>query len=297
MAQGRKDVLPHPVHVLSKHDARYPKQLLPFDDAPKKLFVSGNLELFDRVTLGVVGARECSDYGREVTRTLVGPVARAGAVIVSGLARGIDAIAHAAALDNGSSTIAVLGCGIDICYPPRNQWLYQRIAQEGLLVSEYEPGTPAFPYNFPHRNRIIAMLSRSLLVVEATDKSGTRHTADVAANYINVLAVPGPIGSPTSSGTNQLLKEGAFVVTCPDDILDSLKMKTAAPKEIALPDVSELALQVWRAVSAEGLHIDDIAARARLPNGDVALALLELELSGRIVQRGNALYARAPIVL
>lgn len=279
--------------VVTPSDRAYPERLRHLNDPPAKLYLRGRIDLVNRVTLGVVGSRECTDYGRAVTRSLVSVVAGAGAVIVSGLARGIDAIAHEVALDHGSTTIAVLGCGIDVVYPRSNWRLYERIAEQGLLISEYEPGTPAFPYNFPHRNRIIAMLSRALLVIEATEKSGTRHTADVAGCYGEVMAVPGPIGSPTSVGTNQLLRDGAHVVLDADDVLRLLGLERPAPAEAPQPTVSPSALQVWKILNREPKHVDEVAMRLKLPASEVAFALLELELSGRVSQSGNGFYSRA----
>ena len=283
--------------VIERKDARYPSRLTHLGNPPKRLYMRGRIDLVERVTLGVVGSRDCTEYGIEVTRALVTPAAQAGAVIVSGLARGIDAVAHEAALDAGSTTIAVLGCGIDICYPKSNQRLFDRIAEEGLLLSEFEPGTQAFPYNFPHRNRIIAMLSHSLLVVEAAENSGTKHTAEVAMEFMDVLAVPGPIGRPTSVGTNRLLRDGATVVISAQDILDSLRLERVEPAAAPPPAVSADAKAVWKLLTVDAAHVDEIAARSRLPTTAVSLALLELELSGRVRQLAGGRYvlARQPL--
>jgi DNA processing protein len=210
---------------------------------------------------------------------------QAGAVIVSGLALGIDSVAHQAALDAAGDTIAVLGCGIDICYPPRNRLLFERIASDGLLLSEFAPGTAPHGFHFPHRNRIIALLSHALLLVEATHDSGSLTTTKRAAAHMEVLVVPGPLGRRTSEGCNRTIRDGGTIVLEPADILKSLHLKPAetnkAPEPVLL---DEEAAAVWRSLSLEAQHVDDVAARTKLPSANVALALLRLELAGAVLQ-------------
>jgi DNA processing protein len=281
------------VVVLTLKDRRYPERLRHLEDAaPWVLFARGRLELLDRVILGVVGSRRCTEYGIECTRALTMPVARAGAVIVSGLALGIDSCAHGAALDVGGDTIAVLGCGIDICYPRSARRLFERISSTGLLLSEFAPGTPPLPFHFPHRNRIIALLSHAVLVVEATEQSGSLITARRAMQHIHAFAVPGPIGRPTSAGCNGLIREGAELVTSAAEIVDFLKLDAPAPAAAPEPSlVAEEALQVWRVLTRAGLHVDEVAARARLPLPAVNHALLQLELAGHARQLPGSRFA------
>src|SRR5262245_17364157 len=283
------------VEVITLHDARYPDRLRHLDQsAPYVLFARGRLELLQRKILGVVGSRRCTEQGVESTRALTTPAARAGAVIVSGLALGIDGAAHRAAIDAGGDTIAVLGCGIDICYPPAHRWLNDRIVSDGLLLSEFAPGTPALPYHFPHRNRIIALLAHAVLVVEGTADSGSLITARRALQHIHVMAVPGPIGRPTSEGCNVLIREGAELVTCADHVLSSLQLEPAAETRQAEPLALDTESQtLWRVLTNEGTHIDELAAQAQMPVTSVTLSLLQLELAGHVRQLPGNRFARS----
>ncbi|MGH7467251.1 MAG: DNA-processing protein DprA [Longimicrobiales bacterium] len=258
------------------------------------LFARGRLELLGRTTLGVVGSRRCTEYGAQSTQLLTVPVARAGAVIVSGMALGIDSIAHIAALDVGGDTIAVLGCGIDICYPRSARKLLERIVSSGLVLTEFAPGTPPRNYHFPHRNRIIALLSNAVLVVEATEESGSLITARRAMHHIHAFAVPGPIGRPTSAGCNQLIREGAELVTGGAQIMEFLKL-TAPPDVLADEpfEVDPEARHVWRVLTPDGLHVDEVAGRAQLPTAAVTHALLQLELAGHARQLPGSRFALA----
>lgn len=271
------------VEVIPYRDPRYPARLRHLPDRPYALFAHGKIELLNRLALAVVGSRRCTEYGVDTTRALTTPAARAGVVIVSGMALGIDGIAHAAALDAGGETIAVLGCGIDICYPRTHRWLYDRIATDGLLLSEFPPGMEPLPYHFPQRNRIIAMLASAVLVVEATADSGSLITAEYAEEYVTVLAVPGPIGRATSEGTNQLIAGGAQIALSAADVLEALKLHPSAEtaaEPVQPPPVEAGALRVWHALGKDAVHVDELAARLSMPTASVALSLLELELAG-----------------
>jgi len=274
------------VQVVTMKDAGYPKRLVHLEaDAPYVLFARGRLELTERIVLGVVGSRGCTEYGAESARALTMPAVRAGAVVVSGLALGIDSVAHQAALDAGGETIAVLGCGIDICYPARNRGLFERIASDGLLLSEFAPGTPALGFHFPHRNRIIALLSHALLLVEATPDSGSLITTKRAQEHMDVLVVPGPLGRRTSEGCNRAIRDGGIIVLEPEDVLRALHVHAAQARGAPEPvQLDAEARTVWRALSTEARHVDDVAERARLPVSDVALALLRMELAGQVQQ-------------
>ena len=208
--------------AITPADAAYPDAFRTLPDPPYLLFAVGNLDLLAAPAVGVVGTRAPTDYGRRTAMTLAGELARAGLAIVSGMARGIDSVAHAAALDAGGSTVGVLGHGIDRVYPPENERLFARVRERGLLITELAPGEEPNAGNFPRRNRLIAALSLGVLVVEMGEKSGALHTVTYALEQgKDVFAVPGQIGSPQSTGTNQLLKEGARLVTSAADVLES----------------------------------------------------------------------------
>jgi DNA processing protein len=208
-----------------------PARLLAINDPPEAMWARGcGLEAFAWPTVAVVGARACSTYGAQVARTLARDLAKAGCLVVSGLARGIDAEAHRGALEAGGRTVAVLGCGIDRVYPAANADLARRILDGGgLILSEYEPGVEPAPWRFPARNRIIAGLARVVVVVEAREKSGSMIVADLAHEEArDVFAVPGEITSPTSAGTNLLLRGGAIPCLGAEDVLDRLGLEARA---------------------------------------------------------------------
>ncbi|HVH12791.1 MAG TPA: DNA-processing protein DprA, partial [Longimicrobium sp.] len=206
--------------ALTAEDEEYPPAFRALPDPPVVLYALGDAHLLNDPGVGIVGTRTPTDYGCRTAAGLSCELARAGYVIVSGMARGIDAVAQAAALDSGGSTVGVLGQGVDRVYPPENAPLFARVRERGLLISELPPGEEPLAGNFPRRNRLIAALSAGVLVVEMGEKSGARHTVDYALELgREVFAVPGPIGSPSSAGTNQLLKEGARLVTSARDIL------------------------------------------------------------------------------
>ncbi|HSU15085.1 DNA-processing protein DprA [Longimicrobium sp.] len=279
--------------AITPDDAAYPDAFRNLPDRPYLLFAIGDLALLAAPGIGVVGTRSPTDYGRRTAISLSGELARAGLSIVSGMARGIDSAAHAAALDAGGTTVGVLGHGIDRVYPPENEKLFARVRERGLLLTELAPGEEPNAGNFPRRNRLIAALSLGVLVVEMGEKSGAQHTVSYALEQgKEVFAVPGPIGSPQSAGTNQLLKEGASLVTTAADILEELRgvghafTASAGPASPANPDVpppppADLApdeAKVYAALTADPRPVDDIAAAAELAPSNVLAALLGLEL-------------------
>jgi DNA processing protein len=261
-----------------------PPRLRAIHDPPSRLFLRGNghTELLAAPSVGIVGARACSPYGALVARTLGRELARAGLVVVSGLARGVDAEAHRGALDAGGHTIAVLGCGIDRDYPAAHAALAASISEGSLLVSEYEPGVEPAPWRFPARNRIIAGLSCATIVVEARERSGALITADFALEEgREVFAVPGEITSALSAGTNDLLRLGATPLTSPADVLELFDLAPAASE--AGP-IGPLAGQVLDRLRLGAASADELA---RATGMDVALvtgALVELELAGAAEQ-------------
>jgi DNA processing protein len=281
--------------AVTPDDLAYPEAFRSLPDPPYLLFAAGDLDLLGAPGIGVVGTRDPTDYGARAAAALAGDLARAGYAIVSGMAKGIDAAAHAAALDAGGATLGVLGHGIDRVYPPENRRLFERVRERGLLVTELAPGEDPAAGNFPRRNRLIAALSLGVLVVEMGEKSGAQHTVTYALEQgKEVFAVPGPIGSPQSAGTNQLLKEGARLVTSAHDILEELQgvglPRPLAPVQHAglpeSPDVPpppppELAPEeaaVFAALGRDPRHVDDLAAETNLAPSNVLAALLGLEL-------------------
>ncbi len=217
--------------ILTSDNKKYPDRLRRIELVPPKIYVKGNdFSIFKKPAIAVVGSRKASYYGRQTTRKLVSQLVKKGFVLVSGMARGIDSVAHATALEAGGQTIAVLGSGIDVIYPPENKNLYLKI---NLIISEFPPGTPPERKNFLIRNRIIAGLSDGLLVVEAAKRSGTLNTAKYAAEQgKEVFAVPGPINSPLSEGTAWLIKQGAKLVYSIEDVLEELKHDDIIAKKL-----------------------------------------------------------------
>ncbi len=209
------------IHYCFFLDEKYPKRLRNLVDYPKHLFVKGTLPGENRVSVGIVGARNCSYYGRDMARLFGYRLAAAGVDVISGMAKGIDGWAHQGALEGGGRTFAVLGCGVDVCYPPIHQRLYGSITRSGGVLSEFVPGTAARANYFPLRNRIISGLSDGILVVEAREKSGSLITADSALEQgKDVFVVPGRIGDMLSVGCNRLIRQGAIPVLSPEDILE-----------------------------------------------------------------------------
>ena len=279
--------------TLAPGDAAYPELLEALRDPPDPLFLRGErIDLLRHPAVAIVGARSCSPYGAQVGRMLGRELAAAGAVVVSGLARGIDGEAHRGALEARGHTVAVLGCGIDRDYPARHAELARRIADTGLVVSEYPAGVEPAPWRFPARNRIIAALALALVVVEARSRSGALTTVDFALELgREVFAVPGEITSALSAGTNELIRQGATPLLAASDLHDVLGLDLAAP--LAGPAVSAAARDIL-GLLASGLHgVDELVARSTLAAADVAAAIVELELAGLVAQADGAYRALA----
>ena len=272
------------LRFVGRSDDGFPPLLRAIHDPPPGLFLRGRggLEVLTRTAVAVVGARACSAYGSAVARMLGRELAAAGAVVVSGLARGVDAEAHRGALEAGGTTVGVLGCGIDRDYPAAHAELARRVGELGLIVSEYAPGVEAAPWRFPARNRIIAGLARATVVVEAREASGALITADFALEEgREVFAVPGEITSALSAGTNALLRLGATPLTSAADVLESLGI---APSEAPPPEVGADAGALL-ALLADGPASADALTRASgLDAGAVGAALVELELAGLVAE-------------
>lgn len=270
--------------ILRRGDPEYPERLNHLPNPPRQLYLGGDRLLLRERMVAIIGSRDCSEYGAGVAERLAAELSRAGVVILSGLARGIDGYAHRGAMLVAGRTVAVLGTGIDVIYPKRNRAIQEDIAERGLLLTEYPPGSPAYHFHFPERNRLIAALAEVLVVVEAAVKSGTARTIRVATELgREIMAVPGPISRSTSSGTNALIRDGAGIVLGAEDVLYELGIRPAqpvapVPHSGAVPDVALQA--VWQELSDEPVHVDDLAARSGLPSRVTAECLLELEIAG-----------------
>jgi DNA processing protein len=292
----------HRVSFISGQDETYPKLLKEIPDPPLGLFVKGKFLPQDQKAVAVVGTRKITPYGREVTEKFTAWLVGQGFTVVSGLARGVDSVAHRVALGCGGRTLAVLGCGLDQVYPPEHRGLAEQVAEHGALVSEYPPGMPALPQNFPLRNRIISGLSLGVLVAEGEVKSGTKITAKYAADQgREVFAVPGPITSPTSAGPAQLIKLGAKLVNCGEDILDELKLgeldmkgtMADGQKTQALPPrnfANKLEQQIWETLIQGSKHIDDLAREMKIGSAKLMSLLTLMEVSGKVKSVGSGKY-------
>lgn len=303
--------------IITCRDALYPANLLQIHDHPLLLYVLGMLAPAD-VNVAVVGSRMASTYGKYTTEKLCRELALKGVTVVSGLARGIDAAAHRGALAGKGRTIAILGCGLDVIYPPENETLMHNISAAGAVVTEFPFGTPPHGPNFPARNRIISGMSLGVVVVEATDKSGSLITARLALEQNReVFAVPGSIDSPGSKGTNKLIKDGAKLVEHVDDILDEIMpqlgrdvpwsthrhhdsttdegaLVVSQRPEHAADAVSLTAAEsaVLGTITADPVHIDVIIGKTKLKSHEALSILLNLELQGRITQLPGNRYKR-----
>lgn len=280
--------------VVTLADDAYPSLLREIIDPPLALHFRGDLSLASRPAIAVVGSRKATVYGANAARALTRDLGAAGAVIVSGMARGIDAAAHESALEHDVPTIAVLGTGIDVVYPRAHTRLYREISTRGLVLSEFPPGTPPLPENFPMRNRVISGLAAGTLIVEATARSGSLITARMAAEQgREVFAVPGSIFSQNSEGTHRLVQYGAKLVHDVDDIIDELPRVLARPRERdAAGPPEELRAVLETMTHEEGAHLDAIAARVASTPAQLAESLLQLELGGWVRALPGARYVR-----
>ncbi len=280
--------------VLLAGDPEFPPQLDEIRDPPPVLYVWGDASLLARPSVAFVGSRDHTTYGAEAARILATAVAPR-AVVVSGMARGIDAIAHAAALDAGAGSIGVLGNGFGVVYPAANEELYQRMVRHGLLITEHPPGERPHAGSFPRRNRLISGLSKAVVVIEADVKSGALVTANEGLEQGRViLAVPGPITSRTSVGCNKLIQQGAKPALCAADILEEIglptglrelgvALSTPAPRVPPI-DLTGLQLTLWNRMTTEPQHVDALVAATQSGAANVLGALTELELRGLVRQ-------------
>jgi DNA processing protein len=278
--------------TVGRGSPEYPRLLAELHDPPARLYLRGGpAEILARPAVALVGARSCSSYGAQVAREVAGELAGAGVVVVSGLARGIDGEAHRGALAAGGLTVAVLGCGIDRDYPRAHAALARRIAESGLVVSEYPAGVEPAPWRFPARNRIVAGLAAATVVAEARERSGALITADFALELgREVFAVPGEITSGLSKGTNDLIRQGATPLLTPDDVLEALGLERPVPR--APRGLSPEGEAVFGFLERGAASLDEISRGTGVGSAEVAVALTELELAGLAVQ-GDGRYRRA----
>jgi DNA processing protein len=285
--------------LLTLKDAAYPRRLRDIYDPPPLLYLRGELKKQDDFALSIVGSRRTSPYGRGITEKISRDLVRSGITIVSGMARGIDAVAHWGALSEGGRTIAVLGCGVDIIYPSENRNLFTKIIERGAVLSEFPMGSPPEGGHFPKRNRVISGLSLGVVVVQASEKSGSLITAGYALEQgREVFAVPGNIGAEGSRGTNRLIKEGAKMVESSDDILEEVlpqwRREEDSFQEVEEPGrgLSDEEKSLYEILGEDPLHIDAIIRETHLDPGKVSSLLLNLELKGFISQWPGKSFSR-----
>ncbi len=282
--------------VLTIKNPDYPVLLQQLEDAPPVLFVKGTLEPADEWAVAVVGTRKVTVYGRQVAHQIASDLAHRGVTIVSGMARGVDGIAHRAALKAGGRTIAVFGCGIDYIYPREHRNLAAEIMEHGALISDYPLGMPPEAANFPPRNRIISGLSQGVVIVEAGARSGALITANFAADQgREVFAIPGSILSRASTGCNRLIRDGAHVALEARDILETLHMDRLEEKQAVrqiIPD-NPIEAQILEHLSAEPRHMDELVRTLDLSTETVSSTLVMMELKGMVRQVGTLQYVLA----
>ncbi|KQQ91983.1 DNA-processing protein DprA [Massilia sp. Leaf139] len=276
-------------HVLALGEANYPQALANIPDPPLLLYIKGRIDLLARPALAIVGSRNATAQGKANAGAFAAALSNAGVCVVSGLALGIDAAAHEGALRGAGSTIAVVGTGADLSYPPRNRSLAERIAHEGCIVSEFALGTPPTSGNFPRRNRIISGLSSGVLVVEAAAQSGSLITARVAAEQgREVFALPGSIHAPLAKGCHQLIRDGARLVETVHEVLEALQVSPLACAPVsngaatqALPTETGCT-ELLDQLGHEALDVDDLLERTGSDIGQLSMGLLALEMAGMI---------------
>lgn len=288
-------------------DPDWPELLSTIPEPPCVLFCQGNTALLGLPSVAIVGSRDHTSYGARVTEELGREAAAAGLVTVSGMARGLDAVAHAATLDAGGKTIGVLGNGLGVIYPAANRKLYERVMADGVLVSEFAPGEKPHAGSFPRRNRLISGLARATVVVEAAARSGTLITVGTALEQgRDVLAVPGPITSPTSTGTNRLIADGAIPYLGFDDLARLFEGLTSPPGPLSMhgererdlngegePDLPAAQRELFDLCKGKSLHVDTLAESTSRPVHTVLADLAQLEIAGLVVQEAGRLFRTA----
>ncbi|MDI6781308.1 MAG: DNA-processing protein DprA [bacterium] len=286
--------------VITLEDEEYPLNLKSIWAAPPVLYVRGCLKEDDRLSISLVGTRSASSYGRKMADRFAQDLVRYGLTVVSGLARGIDTASHLGAISAKGRTVAVLGCGVDIVYPPENKGLFEQIVQHGAVVSEFPMGTTPESFNFPRRNRIISGLSLGTVVIEASIRSGALITTNYAIEQgREVFAVPGGIDSRLSAGNHHLIKEGAKLITCVEDIIEEIGLLVQTLKQPPAPEVKkdieiidDAEKKVYSLMQDEPQHIDYFIYNSGMSAGQIASILLQLELKGIVRQLPGKMFVR-----
>lgn len=272
------------IRFIHRDHIEYPERFLFVTDKPNSLYVKGKLPSENEKTLAVVGARACTAYGRMSASGLSKVLAEKNVSVVSGMARGIDTFAHTGALEAGGRTYAVLGCGVDVCYPRENIELYSNIVKSGGVISEYPLGTPPLGWQFPHRNRIISALSDAVLVVEARQKSGSLITMEFALEQgKDIYAVPGRMGDSLSEGCNRLIKNGAALISSSTDLLEELGLEgIEVDKEDTIKKISKEFQKLYKKLDSEPKYIGDIIENTKLSLGEIHTILIQLQMLGLV---------------
>ena len=281
------------IKILTWQDENYPQRLKEIDQPPPVLYIRGEYLSDDLFAVAIVGTRRVTPYGRQITEEISAFLAANGLTVISGLARGVDAVAHQAALRAGGRTIAILGSGVDKIYPPEHRGLADQIMERGAVISDYAPGTPPDASNFPPRNRIISGLSLAVVVVEAGETSGALITAEFAAEQgREVFAVPGSILAPQSKGTNKLIQRGALPLLSANDLMQALDITRVGEHKAARKAIpaDETEARMMALLGSEPLHVDDIRNQTGMPIEKVSAALALMELKGMVRQVGGMNY-------
>lgn len=281
------------ITILTWQDEAYPQRLKEIDQPPPVLYIRGTYVPDDLFAVAIVGTRRVTPYGRQITEELASFLAAHGMTVVSGLARGVDAVAHQTALKAGGRTIGVLGSGVDKIYPPEHRALAEQMMERGAVISDYAPGTPPEASNFPPRNRIISGLSLAVVVVEAGETSGALITAEFAAEQgREVFAVPGSILAPQSKGTNKLIQKGAQPLLSMQDLMQALDITRVGEQKAArkIMPADAVEAKLLTVLTSEPLHVDEIRNQSELPIEKVSAALVLMELKGLVRQVGGMNY-------
>lgn len=280
------------IEEIPAFDSRFPERLREIPESPGCIYLKGRLPEPVEMTVGIIGARDGTEYGKMVARTLAKELSEYEISIISGMAYGIDTAAHEGALLGGGKTYAVLGCGVDICYPAINKKLYSKIQEEGGIISEYPEGSPPLPHHFVARNRLIAGLSDILIVVEAKERSGTFITVDRALEQgKQVFVVPGRITDPLSRGCNKLLMEGASLCLSKDDILSCFSIEAGKDNE-KKPNLKGEEKRIYNALDLEGKHIDVLYKELEIPLQSLYSVLVKLEIEGYCESFSSSYYRK-----
>ncbi|MBV7274888.1 DNA-protecting protein DprA [Clostridium sp. PL3] len=276
------------------YDNKYPKKLKNYSDSPSVIFYKGNIKkLNENLNIAIVGARNCSTYGRNVANMISKELSEHNINIISGMAKGIDSYAHRVCLESKGYTCAVLGCGVDVIYPKENKKLYNYMLEDGCIISEFLPGTQPFSYNFPMRNRIISGLSDVVIVVEAAERSGSLITASLALEQgKDVVAVPGSIFSEQSKGTNKLIRDGAYPFTNFYDLFQIFNIQYVADNKDNIKKISGLQRKIYDILTNEPIHVDDIFKRTNIDIKQLYEVLFELQLGNEILSLPGNYYVK-----